>query len=108
MTLEFLIGSINRKEGYVYSQFYSEAQLPFRVAGVYPFENAGYENLALDPTFVETVEYASRNVTFDPKTCERGFLSSKNRANRTTHNAQYKSYGTREEHCISLKLFNAI
>jgi hypothetical protein len=51
MTLEFPIGSINRKEGHIYSQFYSEVQAPFNAAKAYPFENTGYESLAIDPTF---------------------------------------------------------
>src|ERR1700738_4514850 len=32
----------------------------------------------------------------------------KNGADKGSYDALYKSYGTREEHCISLKLFNAI
>jgi hypothetical protein len=108
MTLEFPIGSINQQEGYIYSQFYLEVQAPFNAAKAYPFENIGYENLAMDPTFIETIEYVSGAVVFDSKTCKRGFLYSKNRANKVTHNALYKSYGTKEEHRISFELFNAI
>ena len=108
ITLEFPIGSINRREGHVYSQFYSEVKAPFDAAKVYPFENTGYKSLAIDPSFVETVAYAGGAAVFDAKTCERGFLNTKNRANRGTRDALYKSYGTREEHRISFRLFNAI
>jgi hypothetical protein len=62
----------------------------------------------MDPTFIETIEYVGRAVVFDSKTCERGFLYSKNRANKVTYNALYKSYSTKEEHRISFELFNAI
>jgi hypothetical protein len=75
---------------------------------VTPFENAGYENLAVDPDFVEAIEYAGGVVAFNPKTCEHGYLYSKNRANLTTKTAQYKSYSTREEHRTTLELFDAM
>jgi hypothetical protein len=45
---------------------------------------------------------------FDPKTGEQGYLASKNRAYQGTRDAQFKSYGTRGEHWISLELFNAM
>jgi hypothetical protein len=108
MTLEFPIGSVARKEGHVYTQFYSEVKAPFDAAKMYPFENTGYESLAMDPAFVEIMAYAGGVVVFNAKTCEQGYLNTKNRANRNTMDALYKSYGTREEHRISFELCNAI
>jgi hypothetical protein len=78
MTLEFPIRSIDRKEGYVYTQFYSEVKALFDAAKAYLFENTGYESLAMDPAFVETVVYASRAVVFNAKTYEQGYLNAKN------------------------------
>ena len=77
MTLSFPIGSMEEELGHVYSQFYSDAYAPFSAAKVTPFENPGYENLAVDPAFVEAIEYAGGVVTFNAKTCERGYLYSK-------------------------------
>jgi hypothetical protein len=108
MTLKFPIGSMEEKFGHVYSQFYSDAYAPFSAAKVTPFENPSYENLAVDPAFIEAIKYAGGVVTFDAKTCERGYLYSKNRANLTTRAAQYKSYSTREESRTTLELFDAM
>jgi hypothetical protein len=87
MTLEFPTGSIDRKEGHVYTQFYSEVKAPFDAAKMYPFENTGYESLAMDPAFVEIIAYAGGAVVFNAKTCEQGYLNTKNRANRNTMDA---------------------
>jgi hypothetical protein len=92
----------------MYSQFYLEVKAPFDAAKVYPFKNTGYKSLAIDPTFIETVAYAGGAVVFDKKTYKRGYLNGKNRADKGSYDALYKSYGTREEHRISFKLFNAI
>src|SRR5450432_3556924 len=73
-----------------------------------PFQNTRYENLTVDSSFVEAIEYASGTVVFNPKTCERSYLNSKNQANQATLAAQYKSYRTQEEHRISLELFNTV
>lgn len=108
MTLKFPIGSVEERSGHVFSQFYSDAHAPFNAAKVTPFENPSYENLAVDPAFVEAIEYAGGVVTFNAKTCERGYLHSKNRANVATKAAQYKSYSTREEVRISLELFDVM
>jgi hypothetical protein len=75
---------------------------------VTPFKNPSYKNLAVDPAFVEAIVYASGVVTFDAKTCERGYLYSKNQANLTTRAAQYKLYSTCEENRTTLELFNAM
>jgi hypothetical protein len=108
MTLNFPVGSQERKVGHVFSQFYSESYAPFNAAKVVPFGDTGYENLAVDPSFVEAIEYAGGTVVFNPKTCERGYLNSKNRANQATLAARYKSYGTWEEHWISLELSDIV
>jgi hypothetical protein len=84
MTLEFPIGSMEQRFGYVFTQFYSKAYAPFNAAKVTLFENAGYKNFAVDPALVEAIEYAGGAVTFNAKTCERGYLYSKNRANLAT------------------------
>ncbi len=62
----------------------------------------------MDPAFVEAVAYAGGALAFDARTCEQGYLNSKNRANMSTRGALHKSYGTREEHRISFRLFNEI
>ena len=108
LTLNFPIGSKERQAGLVFHQVYSESYAPFNAAKVAPFENTRYENLAVDPSLVEAIEYAGGAMAFNPKTCERGYLNSKNRANQATLAARYKSYGTREEDRISLELFDIV
>jgi hypothetical protein len=108
LTIHFPIGSKKRRKGLIYSQFYSEVHAPFNAARVTPFENKGYENLAVDLDLIDAIQYAGGSIAFDPRTCERGYLNSKNRANQTTLAAQYKSLGTQEEFRISLELSDSI
>jgi hypothetical protein len=106
MTIHFPNGSKERAGGYVYLQQYSEVHAPFNAAKLTPFANKGFEHLAVDPSLVDAISHAGKAIVFNQKTCERGYLNSKKRANYTTRDAQYKSYGTREEHRISLELFD--
>jgi hypothetical protein len=51
---------------------------------------------------------AANHATYSAAACKQGYLNSKIRAHCNTQDAMQKSYGTREEHRISLKLFDAI
>jgi hypothetical protein len=55
LTLNFPLGSKERRNGYIYSQFYSELYAPFNAAKVVPFQNIGLENLAVDPGFIDAI-----------------------------------------------------
>jgi hypothetical protein len=59
MIVHFPIGSIERKGGHVFGQFYSELVAPFKTAKVIPFENKGYESLAVDPSLADALGHAS-------------------------------------------------
>jgi hypothetical protein len=108
MTVHFPIGSIERKEGHVFGQFYSEIHAPFSAAKVIPFENKGYESLAVDPSLADALGHAGGAVVFKAENCERGYLASKHRAHCCTQDAQLQSLGTREEDRISLELMDKI
>jgi hypothetical protein len=108
MTVHFPPGSIERKGGHVFGQFYSELVAPFNAAKVIPFENKGYESLAVDPSLADALGYAGGRVVFKAETCERGYLASKRRAHYCTQDARLQSLGTREEDRISLELLDEI
>ena len=108
MRLQFLVGSIERKGGYVFSQFYSELQVSFNAAKTYPFANPGYENLAVDLSLMDAMSYASGNVAFGRKISERGYLKAKFGHPNKSEMPSFISYGMREEHRISIELFDAM
>lgn len=108
MTVHFPLGSIEQKEGHVFGQFYSELVAPFNAVKVIPFENKGYESLAVDPSLADALGYAGGIVVFKAETCERGYLASKRRAHYCTQDAELQSLGTREEDRISLELLDKI
>jgi len=84
MTVHFPIGSIERKGSHVFGQFYLELVTPFNAAKVIPFENKGYESLAVDLSLTDALGHASRVVVFKAETYERGYLASKHRAHYCT------------------------
>lgn len=90
--------------GLVYSQFYSQTKASFDVAKTYCFDNEGLENLALDPSYVRTLQHVCRGTVFTEATCRRSYLKSKIRANQSTRDGRKKSFGTREEHRVSFRL----
>jgi hypothetical protein len=106
MTIHFPNGSKEQVGGYVYLQQYSEVHALFNAVKLTPFVNKGLEHLAVDPSLVDAISYARKAIVFNQKTCERAYLNSKKGANYTTRDAQYKLYRTREEHRISLELFD--
>lgn len=68
------------RAGIIYSQFYSLIKVPFDAAKVYIFNNEALENLALDPSYVQTLQHEGRARTFSAKVCQISYLHSKKRA----------------------------
>jgi hypothetical protein len=97
MTVYFPARSMEWKGGHIFRQLYSELVAPFNAAKVIPFENKGYESLAVDPSLANALHHTGGAVAFKAEACERGYLASKRRAHHYTQDAQLQSLGTREE-----------
>jgi hypothetical protein len=96
------------QDGLIYSQFYAVIKTPFDTTKVYVFDNESLENLALDPGYIRSLQQEGGGITFSKGVCEFGYLHSKNRAHANLVDNQWKSYGIREEHRISLTMMEEI
>lgn len=96
------------QDGLIYSQFYGLIKTPFDVSKVYVLDNDSLENLALDPAYVRSLQQEGSGVTFSKGVCEFAYLHGKRRAYANLIDNQWKSYGVREEHRISLTLLGEI
>ncbi|KAI8931113.1 hypothetical protein NX059_012123 [Plenodomus lindquistii] len=95
-------------DGLVYSQFYSLIKTPFDTSKAYVFHNEALENLALDPGYVRSLQQQGGGVTFSKGVCQESYLHSKKRAHANLVDNQWRSYGIREEHRVSLTLMDAV
>jgi hypothetical protein len=96
------------QDGLIYSQFYALIKTPFDTSKVYVFDNESLENLALDPGYIRSLQQEGGGITFSKGVCEFGYLHSKKRAHANLVDNQWKSYGIREEHRISLTMVEEI
>ena len=105
LTIASQYGSLAERSGLVYTQFYNLVKNAFDAAKVYPFENEALENLALDPDYVESLKHVGKGAnTFSTKVCRTSYLHSKQRTHAALLDNQWRSFGTREEHRLSLAL----
>jgi hypothetical protein len=96
------------QDGLIYSQFYALIKTPFDTSKVYVFDNEALENLALDPGYIRSLQQEGGGITFSKGVCEFGYLHGKERAHANLVDNQWKSYGIREEHRISLTMMEEI
>ncbi|RAL58025.1 hypothetical protein DID88_009089 [Monilinia fructigena] len=96
------------QDGLIYSQFYALIKTPFDTSKVYVFDNESLENLALDPGYIRSLQQEGGGITFSKGVCEFGYLHSKKRAYANLVDNQWRSYGIREEHRISLAMMEEI
>lgn len=105
LTVASRFGSMAERAGLVYSQFYNLVKNAFDAAKVYPFENEALENLALDPGYVASLKHVGKSATtFSAEACKKSYLHSKKRTDAALADNQWRSFGTREEHRLSLAL----
>ena len=95
-------------DGLVYSQFYGTIKSLFNVSKVYVFDNEAVENLALNPGYVRSLQKQGGGISFNEKSCMASYLHSKKRAAINLRDSQRQSYGTREEHRVSLAMIDEI
>jgi hypothetical protein len=99
---------VEARDGLIYSQFYVLVKTPFDSTKVYVFDNDSVENLALDPGYVRSLQQEGGAITFSKGVCEFAYLHSKKRAHANLLDNRWRSYGTREEHRISLTMIEEI
>jgi hypothetical protein len=93
-------------DGLVYSQFYALIKTPFDTSEAYVFDNESLENLALNPGYIRSLQQQDGGITFSHAICTFAYLHSKKPAHATLTDSQWRSYGIREEHRISLSIMD--
>ncbi|KAK7178799.1 hypothetical protein PSPO01_15136 [Paraphaeosphaeria sporulosa] len=97
-----------RVDGLVYSQFYANLKNCFEDTKVYVFHNPALELLALDPSYIQTLQQQGGGPAFTQNVLKKGYLHSKGRANANLKDGRDCSYGIREEHRVSLTMMEEI
>ena len=78
----------------------------FDVAKVYPWDNNSLEGLAIDPLLHEEwkkLAYFS-GATWNHQKVTSSYIAAKNRVSIALRGARFRSYGTPEEHRLSMTL----
>ena len=100
--------SRHRRGGLVYTQLYSSVKEISDASKQFPFANDGLEELALDPSVREAAQNTARGRPPSLPIITRAYVASKKRAMVALVASVQKSFGTREEHRVSVELFDAI
>ena len=92
--------------GLIYSQYYSSTKEIFDVAKVYPWDNNSLEGLAIDPLLHEEWKKLANfsGATWNHQKVTSSYIAAKNRVSIALRGARFRSYGTREEHRLSMTL----
>jgi hypothetical protein len=96
--------SPSRQQGLIYSQFYTSQKEIFDAAKKFPFQDGALESLALDPKIRAGWQHAGGSQNHRPETLEKSYLGSKARCASGITGSMQKSFGTREEHRMTLTL----
>jgi len=112
-TVEYSRTSKLHQEGYIYCQSYSPLKSLFDAAGTYPFQNSSLEYLSMTPELIKAWQSSGPNgmgIAFDIKKLEQSYLHSRDRILIALKGASKRdmSFGVRQEHRLSSKLFNSL
>ena len=100
--------SRHRRGGLVYSQLYSSVKEISDASKQFPFANDGLEELALDPSVRQAARETVRGRQPSLEVVKNAYIASKRRAMAALVGSVRKSFGLREEHRVSVSLFDAI
>lgn len=100
--------SKHRAGGLIYSQFYASVKEISDATKRFPFTNDGMEEMALDPQIRRGARQALGGHRRDAKIVELAYLASKRRTRDALAASRQKSFGIREEHRITWRLFQAL
>jgi hypothetical protein len=104
MTLLTSHGSPSWMQGLLYSQFYTSEKEIFDAAKTFPFRDGALESLALDAKIRASWQKAGGSENHRPETLNKSYLGSKARCAAGITSSVQKSFGTREEHRMTLRL----
>ena len=96
--------SPSRRQGLVYSQFYTSEKEIFDAAKTFPFNDGALESLALDPKIRAGWQHAGGSENHRTETLNKSYLGSKARCAAGIAGSVQKSFGTREEHRMTWTL----
>jgi hypothetical protein len=97
-----------RASGLIYSQFYNSIKEMTDAAQSHPFDNSGLESLALDRDIFKTFQSTARSHNHHIGVIRDSYLHSKARVHASLEGSMQKSFGTREEHRMSLTLLRQL
>lgn len=97
-----------RLAGLAYSQFYSSTKEIFDSAKVYPFDNNALEGLCVDPKLSATWFNVGGGSKWEINNVRQAYIASKRRCFEGLVSSGAKSFGTREEHRVTLTLLTKI
>jgi len=100
--------SKSRAAGLIYSQFYNSVKEINDAAKSRPFDNSALESLALDPHIFKTYQSTARSHNHDIHTIEGSYLNSKAHIHAGIVGSMQKSFGTREEHRMTMTLMRLL
>lgn len=95
------------KGGLMYSQFYNSVKETVDAAKVFPFQNDGLEELALDPLLQDGARRLGK-VQRSISAIEHAYHASKHRAFKAYTDSQSKSFGLREEHRVTWNIYQRL
>ena len=104
MTILSARQSPSSEQGLVYSQFYTSEKEIFDAAKSFPFRDGALESLALDPKVRASWQKAGGSENHRQEVLEKSYLGSKSRCAAAIQGSLQKSFGTREEHRMTLTL----
>ncbi|KAL1648604.1 hypothetical protein SLS61_006731 [Didymella pomorum] len=107
-TLFAALGSTERLEGLVYSQFYRLVKAPFNTSKAYVFKQDTLKNLALDPSYAKSLKQEGRASVFTEAACKKAYLHIKQQAHVNLRDNSRRSYRIQEEHQISLAIIDEV
>jgi hypothetical protein len=108
LTMEMSRISLKRQAGWVFSQTYNSVKEIYDYAKTKPFGNRFLERLAWDSEIAKMIRQQGKHFTVTPQQATKSYVESKTRLFDAFKEARHMSYGTREEHRISLTFFNQV
>lgn len=108
MTVLSASQSPGREQGLIYSQFYTSQKETFDASKKFPFQDGALESLALDPKVRASWQHVGGSENHRPETLNKSYLGSKARCAAGLVGSMKKSFGTREEHRMTLDLANQL
>ncbi len=95
-------------DGFRYTQLYNVCKAPFDAQRTYPFTGQVLDALAFDDNYLRSITQGARAKTQPLAAAKQAYLATKRRIALALDDAAQTSYGTRQEHRVSLALFRSL